>query len=413
MKRLRVLVSAYACEPGKGSEPAIGWNTVLALAAHHDVWVITRANNRGVIEAALRQAPVPGLHFVYHDLPAWARWWKRGARGADTYYYLWQLTVYQLARRLHERHRFDVVHHVTYGRYWSPSLLALLPAPFVLGPVGGGESAPKGFWKTFGWKGIVYEAIREGTRWAASLDPLVRLTVRRSDVAFATTDETAARLRRLGARDVRLLPAISVLDADVAEVERPARRPHLRFVSIGRLLHWKGFHLGLQAFAQADLPGVDFWIIGEGPDRPRLERLVRALGVEDRVTFAGRLGRDDVLRALQPGDVLVLPSFHDSGGMVCLEAMAARMPVLCLELGGPAVLVPPEAGVHVPARSPEQVTAGLREAMIRLAADPDLRRAMGEAGRRHVCATYLWDVRVGPLLDAYEQVLQVPHAVAG
>ena len=100
-RKLRILISAYACEPRKGSEPGIGWQWALAhAAAGHEVWVLTRANNRAAIEDALQHHPSPGLHFVYHDLPRWMRWWKRGGRGVRLYYLLWQWGAYRLARIL-------------------------------------------------------------------------------------------------------------------------------------------------------------------------------------------------------------------------------------------------------------------------------------------------------------------------
>ena len=90
---MKVLMSAYACEPGKGSEPAVGWNWALQAARRHEVWVLTRGNNREAIEAELAESPVGNLHFVYHDLPRWASFWKRGGRGLHLYYLLWQLTA--------------------------------------------------------------------------------------------------------------------------------------------------------------------------------------------------------------------------------------------------------------------------------------------------------------------------------
>ena len=165
MKRLKVLISAYACEPGKGSEPGVGWNVAREMAKHHDIWVLTRANNRPAIEAELAENPVPGLHFAYYDLPRWAKWWKRGGRGVQLYYYLWQLGAYRVARRLHREVGFDLAHHVTFVKYWAPSLVSRLPVPFVWGPVGGGESAPKAFWDDFGPEGRRYERLRELARW--------------------------------------------------------------------------------------------------------------------------------------------------------------------------------------------------------------------------------------------------------
>ena len=146
MERLRILVSAFYCEPGKGSEEGVGWNMAREIARHHDVWVLTRTKNRVSIEAEMSRTPIPGLHFVYCDLPRWGRWWAKGQLLEwHLYYYLWQIYVYFVAKRLHHSIRFDIVHHVTFVKYWIPSFLSRLPVPFVWGPVGGGESAPGAF----------------------------------------------------------------------------------------------------------------------------------------------------------------------------------------------------------------------------------------------------------------------------
>jgi hypothetical protein len=80
-RRLKVLISAYACEPHKGSEPGVGWNWAKQIAKFAEVWVITRANNREVIEEELKRSPEPNLHFIYVDLPKWMRFWKKKQRG--------------------------------------------------------------------------------------------------------------------------------------------------------------------------------------------------------------------------------------------------------------------------------------------------------------------------------------------
>ncbi|MCZ6744779.1 MAG: glycosyltransferase family 1 protein, partial [Alphaproteobacteria bacterium] len=141
---MKILLSAYACEPNKGSEPEVGWRWALELARlGHEVWVLTRENNRTSIEAGLaRQNPLPNLHFAYYDLPPWARWWKRGARGVHLYYRLWQWGAYRLAKKLHRQHGFDRAHHVTFVSLRHPTFLRRLGVPFVFGPVAGGERVP-------------------------------------------------------------------------------------------------------------------------------------------------------------------------------------------------------------------------------------------------------------------------------
>ncbi len=409
LKALKLLLSAYACEPGRGSEPGVGWNLARHLAEHHEVWVLTRANNRPAIEAALAQRPVPNLHFVYHDLPPWARFWKRGQRGVQLYYYLWQLTAIPLVRRLHREVGFDIAHHVTFVKYWTPSTLAFLEGvPFVWGPVGGGESAPLAFWTTFGPRGIAYEIARTAVRFFAEWDPLVRFTARRASLALATTPETKARLKRLGVKHVEVLSQVALPEEEMEKLSRipPPPAAPVCFISIGNLLHLKGFHLGLEAFARSGLKDAAYWIVGDGPERGRLEALARRLGVADRVRFFGQLPRPQVLELLAQAHVLVHPSLHDSGGWVCLEAMAAGRPVICLDLGGPAVQVTEETGFKIPARMPEQAVEEMAKAIVRLADDPGLQRTMGEAGCRRVSEEFSWRRRGEEINKIYHKALR-------
>ncbi|RTH03135.1 glycosyl transferase family 1 [Thermus scotoductus] len=403
MRRLKVLLSAYACEPGKGSEPGVGWNLARHLAEHHEVWVLTRANSRPAIEAELARNPIPGLHFVYHDLPPWARFWKRGQRGVQLYYYLWQLTAIPLVRRLHQDVGFDVVQHVTFVKYWAPSALAFLKGvPFVWGPVGGGESAPLAFWPTLGFKGLVYEAARTLARFLGEFDPLVRLTAQRAAVALATTPETAKRLARLGAARIEVMSQVALSEEEIdalGELPPPESGP-IRFLSVGRLLAWKGFHLGIVAFARSGLEGAEYWIVGDGPERRRLEALARRLGVAGRVRFWGTLPRQEVLRLLARVHALVHPSLHDSGGWVCLEAMAAGRPVICLNLGGPGIQVTEGTGFKVDPERPDRAIDGLTRAM-RALADPKGIGRFGRTARERVREAFSWAKRAERINQLY------------
>jgi glycosyltransferase involved in cell wall biosynthesis len=414
---MKVLVSAYACEPDRGSEPGVGWNWVEQVARFNEVWVLTRHSNRPAIERGLRRRPAPNVHWVYLDLPRWSRFWKRGQRGVHLYYYLWQVAAYARARRLDRDVCFDVVHHVTFVNYWIPSFLAFLPRPFVWGPVGGGESAPRGFRCTLSRRGRRYERARDLVRALGERDWFVRQTARRARAVLATTGETAARLARLSARNVRILSQAALSEDEIARLGHlPVRMNGLyRIVSVGRLVEWKGFHLALAAFAmlRESVPASEYWIIGEGPDRRRLERTVRELGLEDAVRLKGSMSRGAIFDHLAECDVLVHPSLHDSGAWVCAEAMAARRPVVCLALGGPLLQVTDDTGFAIRAETPDLAVRDMSAALMRLARDAELRRRMGEAARDRVIQMSRWDQR-GDFIDAlYNEVNTQPVGVYG
>jgi glycosyltransferase involved in cell wall biosynthesis len=282
-----------------------------------------------------------------------------------------------------------------------------LPIPFVWGPVGGGESAPKAFWRSFGLSGVLFEVQRELARWLGEHDPYTRRTAQRSTMALATTEETAARVRKLGARSVQVLSAIGLAQEDVRQLKRSSLgdEPPLRFISIGRLLGWKGFHLGLRAFAEARLADAEYWIVGDGPERRSLEVLARRLGVAHKVWFWGHLPREDTLSKIERCHVLVHPSLHDSGGGVCLEAMAAGRPVVCLDIGGPATQVTQETGFKIAARNPRQTVVDLAESMKRLAGSQELRKRMGEAGQERVMQEFSWGQKAEKMSVLYHSVL--------
>ena len=363
-----------------------------------------------LIEAELKRAPRKNLSFVYYDLPARFRPFGIGDPDKPTqfYYVLWQRGIRRIARELLATHDISIIHHVTFVKYWAPSFLASLPVPFVWGPVGGGECAPLAFWKGFSFRGKIYEFLRDTARWLQEHNPSVRRTARNAAVTLATSEQTADRVGRIGGRNVQVYAAIGMPEDEIAMLDK-CKSPDptvFRFVSVGRLLHWKGFHLGIAAFARAAIPNAEYWVVGDGPENKRLAALAESLGVADKVKFWGLLPRDKALRRLAQSHVLVHPSLHESGGGVCLEAMAARCPVICLNLGGPAVLVSNGAGIVVDATDVAGTEQQLADAMLRLSRDPELCRRMGETGQRNVTQRYLWRSKAKHYSDLYTQILR-------
>ena len=407
-RRLRILLSAYACEPDVGSEPGVGWRWATGLArAGHDVWVITRANNRAAIEAALAGGMPANLHFAYYDLPAWARAWKRGGRGVRLYYALWQWGAYRVAKELCRELRFDVVHHLTFGVFRHPSFMGRLGLPFVFGPVGGGESAPRELRGTYPLRGRVVDLLRDAANWFVRFDPLMAGVFERAAIMLCKTRETLARIPARY-RDKCLVQVEIGAEEDLPVLPLPARRVHRRFkvLYVGRLVYWKGVHLGLMAFAglRQRHPDARMTIVGRGPDEQWLRRLAERLGIADAVTWVPWLERSAVMRVYPRFDAFLFPSLHESSGNAVLEALSSGLPAVCLDLGGPGVLVDSSCGWRVAAGGREQGGKGLADALATLAEDRPLAREMSVAAVRRARTQFSWPRQVARMERIYSEI---------
>ena len=157
--------------------------------------------------------------------------------------------------------------------------------------------------------------------------------------------------------------------------------PHLTFV--GRLAAVKGVPVLLEAlsFLKGELPRLRVTLIGDGPERARLEQDAADLGLRDVVDFAGYRSQSEVARALKVTDALVLPSFAEGVPVVLMEAMAAGRPVITTGVAGVSELVEHgKSGFLVPPGDAQRLAQAIRAVL----ADPDRRIEMGRTGRTRV-----------------------------
>jgi glycosyltransferase involved in cell wall biosynthesis len=143
-----------------------------------------------------------------------------------------------------------------------------------------------------------------------------------------------------------------------------------------------------------------------------LQKLVQNLGLASKVRFWGIIPRSEVLGKLTDCNVLVHPSLHDSGGWVCLEAMAAGRPVVCLDLGGPALQVTEDTGIKVPATSPEQAVSDLAAAFYKLASSPELRARLSLGARERVEEHFDWDKKGLFMAKLYQSLSTLEEGTA-
>jgi glycosyltransferase involved in cell wall biosynthesis len=410
VKRKKILLSAYACEPDGGPEAIIGWNFAKNLAKHHQVWVVTRESNRKNIEKHQKTLLHHQINFIYFDLPKILRFWKKGSRGHRLYYFLWQIGIFFKTKNLIRKEQIDIVHHVTFVNYWQPSFLPFLKkVNFVFGPVGGGEYVKWDFIKHFPLKELLYEMIRNSSKFINIANPLLRIASVHTKLVIAANKETAEQLEKIGYKNINILTQVALDNNQIRMLKNTTDndKSSFRFVSVGRLLTWKGFDMAIEAFAELAKYNndVEYYIIGEGPFRSYLEKKIKENRLEHRVNLLGKLSQESLFKLLSQCDVLVHPSLHDSGALVVAEAMAAGKPVICLDVGGPAYQVNKDVGMKVAVISRKQVIHDLKKAMELFLKDENLYRKMSLAARERVEKELNWDYKIKIINDLYNHIV--------
>jgi glycosyltransferase involved in cell wall biosynthesis len=332
---VKVLLSAYACEPGKGSEPEVGLRVMLAAAQRHDVWVLTRENNVAPVADFLADHPLRDrIHLDGIDLTGPVRRVKRaGLPGLHLYYDAWQRLAAARAAELDRRIDFDVVHHATFATYWTRAGVSRLGKPFVWGPVGGGVRTPLPLLGELGVIGLREDGLRGAVRGLAMCRPGVRATARAATVCLAQNATTA---RRLSCDRIHVLP--NALTVQLTHLDPPEPRgKDIAFV--GRLIPLKAGPLAVRALRHVQHHDAVLRVFGAGPDEKRIRRAAERWGVRDRVEMVGAVPREELLRQLQRSGVLLHTSLHEQAGLSVAEALAVGTPVVCLDHGGPAEVV--------------------------------------------------------------------------
>ena len=169
-------------------------------------------------------------------------------------------------------------------------------------------------------------------------------------------------------------------------------------VSVGRLVHRKGQDILIEAMPAIikEVPEAHILMIGEGPYRGYLENRVKALGLQERITFIGRIQYADLPKHICAGDLFVMPSRSrlaglevEGLGIVYLEASACGLPVIAGDSGGaPDAVLEGETGLVVDGTSKADVAA----AVIELLQDADRSKAMGIRGREWIIQEWRWDI---------------------
>jgi len=357
---MKVLLSAYACQPNAGTEPGHGWGLATALARRGiQVHVLTVVEHSELIEAYLDVTPTPNVKFTFVGVPT-----GLFKECSGMHYALWQCMIVFAARKLMRTETFDLVHHITYGSIHVPTQLWRLGLPTIFGPVGGGQTAPVSMLGFFG-KDRRKEERRTLLTRIIRHSPFHRRWLARMDKVMVANQDTLNLARDLGCDRPEWMFEVMIPDEFPAAAPRvfQATDEPIKVLWVGRMLPRKGLQLTLDAFQRVQCPST-LTIVGNGMDESELRSMIAERGLTDRVFWNNcRVPWSEVREAYACHDVMLFTSLRETGGAQIAEAMALGLPVITLNLHGPGEIVPDGAGFKVNAVDPAQVVPDVAAAV--------------------------------------------------
>jgi len=314
-----------------------------------------------------------------------------------------QIRQRHMARLLARIYGFDLVHEPIPVSPKLPSAMFGIRAPVIIGPMNGGMDYPPNYNLASRFERFIIAGLRWSARFWNNALPGKRQAALLLVANKRTREALPAKLK-----EKRILELVeNGVDMDLFRPE-PADAGHhaFRIIYLGRLVNWKRIDLLVDACKRLS-GSISFQldVVGDGPMGAFLKDQVQRLSLVSNVRFHGRLPHSAAAELLRRADVMVLPSVHECGGAVVLEAMASGIPVIAQKWGGPADYITGDTGILIPPATPALFITELSKALLWMAQNPQARTEMGKAGRRRAAALYDWRTKANALLKIYEDVL--------
>jgi len=400
---MKVLVSAYICEPLSSSEAEVGWQWVSRLSEFHKLVVITKRPFSSQNALKLIEGN-KNLRFEYYDLPKIFDFMRTGDIRHFIYYNLWQIGAYFRARKLVKKEKFDLVHHLVYVNTWQPTYMAFLGIPFLFGPIGERARLPFVLTKHYGIKVILRENLEAFIKNAGrKYSPLMRAIYGRAARIITTYQYIYLKIRPEFRQKALIHPAIGTsLQNTISFAAIQSDKKSFKVLYVGRFVYLKYPDIALKGFLKFAEKhfNVQLTMIGGGKMTNSLQGITKGHPQSHTVKIFEWMNREKIYSYMNSCDVILFPT-----GMALLEAMSYSKPVIYLDFGGYTEFVTEECGIKIVISDVKKIINDIAEALEVLYESESRRASMGTAARKRLEEYYTWDKKVEWMNKVYHDVI--------
>jgi glycosyltransferase involved in cell wall biosynthesis len=404
-KRLKVLLCCYSCDPGRGSEPGMGWNFAKSISAHHDAHVIVETKYKQPLDEYASKHPEEFENMTFYFVSR--KRWKLLRKILPVSYYWtyreWMKKAYDLAVDLDKKNDFDLTHMITLSGYREPSLFWKLPKPFIWGPIGGLSDSPWCLLPVLGIRGafsLYLRNIANGLQKRYGV--ACRKAAAHAHTILTKTKQDVEDIRNFWNKDSQILTEVGF------ETRHQTYEPQAHEPGTPLEVCWAGVHeprknleLLLHALTLCKEP-MRVHVMSKGWRTPIYKKLAAKLGVADKVIFHGFLPREESFKVMSSSHVFVITSVRDDTPTVLFEAFRYGLPVIAIDHAGFGAILDDTCGCKIPIHSFKQVVADYAKHLDYLATHEEERRKKSQ-GALDICKKFTWEKKMEFLNQVYEK----------
>lgn len=409
---LKILINAYACSPGMGSEPGMAWNWVSNLAKFCELHIITEGEFREKIEEVvptLEQGK--NMHFYYNPVSEEIRkmCWNQGDWRFYKYYREWQWKTYLMAKEICSSEHIDVLHQLNMIGFREPGYLWKLSkesdVPFVWGPIGGLKQFPLAYLQGAGLKMKLFNRLKNILNvWQLKHEKRVDEALKTARLLVSSIPDSYRAIKKYKGLESIVIPETGCfLSEDIPTDRFDEKELHVMWV--GKFDFRKQLPLALRAIAIANNPNIVFDIYGGGSDEQiaSAKRVADLLGITEKVVWHGNQPNDVVMNAMHKAQVFLFTSVSEDTSTVVLEAVSNRLPVLCFDACGMAAVIDDKVGRKVALSNPTQSATDFAKLLNDLEHDRNLLKQLSENCKQRQ-TELSWEEKAKTMVEWYDKV---------
>jgi len=375
----------YSCNPEGESESLVGYNWLEQISKHHKVFLITELRYKKALEAR----PTENIVYNYVSVP---HFWDLEIFSAfPPAYFIFMIKAYIVAKRIVKNEKIDLIHRITPIAFRFPDIITNIKLPYIIGPVGGGLKPLKSFQGVFKKESPVY-ALRTFDSLRFALDPFLIRTYNRATSILVIGKYLYDVFPKEYHKKTKVYCEATIDSRKYNYV--PERSNNIiELLYVGRFIPLKAVSLLIRALKilkdENSIIEYRLTLIGGGGEYYKYcVNLAKELGISSNLKFMGRIKRSEIIEYYQKCDIFCFPSLKETSGNVVLEAMSCGIPVIVADRGGPAEIVDSGCGIKIPVTNEDEFIVRLKDAIVLLAQDKELRHFYAANARKRIEQLY-------------------------